>query len=178
MLKNPATSFVPCIAPPHPTYPSPSVSLRRQKRYSNAISLLKSLSGLSLLTLSHPLFRCYDGFLGIDFGFMGFSLNEFNGFLRSDFDEGLMGFWGLILVYGFLNFFFFVLNLWVSHWTGFNGFLEFDSDQVEFVWRIWVGWRNWWLWVWTICAICGVWRKFWWWFGRDFVAVAVVFVVS
>ena len=39
---------------------------------------------------------------------MGFSLNEFNGFLRSDFDEGLMGFWGLILVYGFLNFFFFL----------------------------------------------------------------------
>ena len=32
---------------------------------------------------------------------MGFSLNEFNGFLRSDFDEGL------ILVYGFLFFFFF-----------------------------------------------------------------------
>ena len=133
-----------------------------------------SLSSHSLTLL----FRCYDGFLGIDFG------------LWVSHWMSLMGFWDLILMrvwwvfgvlfwsMGFLFFFFFVLNLWVSHWTGFNGFLEFDSDQVEFVWRIWVGWRNWWLWVWTICAICGVWRKFWWWFGRDFVAVAVVFVVS
>ena len=49
----------------------------------------------------------------------GFSLNGFNAFLRFDSDEGLitlMDFWGLILVYGFLIFFFFwVMNLWVSH---------------------------------------------------------------
>ena len=43
------------------------------------------------------------------------------GFLRFDFDEGLitlMDFRGLILVYGFpffSFFFFFVMNLWVSH---------------------------------------------------------------
>ena len=56
------------------------------------------------------------------------------GFLRFDFDEGLinfMDFWGLILVYGFLFFFFFlcVMNLWVSHLMGFNGFMEFDFDE-------------------------------------------------
>ena len=57
------------------------------------------------------------------------------GFLRFDFDEGLitlMDFWGLILVYGFLllfSFSFLVMNLWVSHWMGFNGFLEFDFDE-------------------------------------------------
>ena len=57
------------------------------------------------------------GFWGLIL-FMGFSLNGFNGFLRFDFDEGLvtlMDFWGLILVYGFLIFFFLVMNLWVSH---------------------------------------------------------------
>ena len=124
-IENPATSFVPCIAPPHPTHPSPSVSLRRQKRYSNAISLLKSLSGLSLLTLSHPSLSMLWWVFGDWFWFMGFSLNEFNGFLRSDFDEGLMGFWGLILVYGFLNFFFFFFLCWIYGFLIERGLMGF-----------------------------------------------------
>ena len=55
---------------------------------------------------------------------------------------GLLGFWDLILMrvwslwwifgvwfWSMGSFFFLVMNLWVSHWMGFNGFLEFDFDE-------------------------------------------------
>ena len=85
---------------------------------------------------------------------------------------GLWVLFGLGFLFFFFFFFFFfhflVMNLWVSHWMVFNGFLEFDFDEG------WIRVKN----LSGLEKLCNLWSlaEVLVDVDKDFVVVAVVFV--